>query len=471
MKKTAKRFILIIAIIVLLILPALFLREYIVNYFVKVQLVDITDTYKDTRLLVFAPHNDDEILGAGGLINKTIKSGGTVEIVMMTNGDGFKGGAELDYRKLNLKPADYIHFGYQRQKETLTALSKLGVDKRNVIFLGYPDGGVSQLWENYWNISNRYYDHFTQVNYSPYNNSFTDKAAYCGENVVSDIIKIIGDFKPDYIVCPDTNDAHPDHWATYNFVKYSETLMKYEPKKEWLYLVHQQQWPAPMKKRPLMYLVPPAQLIGGDTNWVSLPLDRQEVSQKEQSINEYKSQTIILRKTLFSFIRKNELFGELPSFKLNKEPDSSKYFSLDIKNKVISVPAQYYLPVQIDRSGAFGAVYTTLAEDGKINIGIAMKGNVQEDMTYHLNMILFSSTQVLDLKLKILGGKVNELNIAGQPIQNIGQVELSQNRNFLYISIPAQSAAPLEHIFINVLTSQGAFNIDRTAWRMIDIQN
>ena len=43
----------------------------------------------ETRLMVFAPHPDDESLGAGGLIQRVLNSGGQVRVVFMTNGDGF----------------------------------------------------------------------------------------------------------------------------------------------------------------------------------------------------------------------------------------------------------------------------------------------------------------------------------------------------------------------------------------------
>lgn len=42
-----------------------------------------------TRLLVIAPHCDDETLGCGGIIQGVLAAGGEVMVVIMTNGDGF----------------------------------------------------------------------------------------------------------------------------------------------------------------------------------------------------------------------------------------------------------------------------------------------------------------------------------------------------------------------------------------------
>src|SRR5262249_6702771 len=42
-----------------------------------------------TRLMVFAPHPDDETLAAGGLIQHVVAKQGTVRVVFLTNGDGY----------------------------------------------------------------------------------------------------------------------------------------------------------------------------------------------------------------------------------------------------------------------------------------------------------------------------------------------------------------------------------------------
>ena len=42
-----------------------------------------------TRLLVLAPHPDDEALGAAGLIARVANGGGAVHVVLLTSGDGF----------------------------------------------------------------------------------------------------------------------------------------------------------------------------------------------------------------------------------------------------------------------------------------------------------------------------------------------------------------------------------------------
>src|SRR6185295_13542272 len=49
-----------------------------------------------TRLLVVAPHPDDEVLGAGGLMQRVHETGGTVRVVYLTNGEGYPEGVEAE---------------------------------------------------------------------------------------------------------------------------------------------------------------------------------------------------------------------------------------------------------------------------------------------------------------------------------------------------------------------------------------
>ena len=471
MKRIVKKSLITVILVIAVVLLAFLAREYLSNYYVGTQLDNIEDSFLDTRLLVFAPHCDDEVLGSGELISKVIGEGGTVEVVLMTNGDGNKNALEYDKHKLGLKPQDYIDFGYRRQKESISALEKLGVGRDNIIFLGYPDGGLSKLWNDNWGSNEAYTSFFTMASSSPYDNSYTNGVAFCGENVVSDLIKIIEDFHPDYIIAPHPNDAHSDHWATYNFIKYVETLIDFQPQKEWLYVVHQGEWPVPWLNRPLMYLVPPAQLSDiSDMRWLALPLDENEEDQKDQLIGEYKSQTALTGAFLYSFVRKNELFAEYPSVKLVKTTDSINPFDNNIAKEVISNPSHYYLRLQLDKSASVNGVYLTISEDGHIYFAIEMGGNIKRFVTYQLGLILFDNQEVSRIKLDIKGGKIIDTSVSGQGIES-GGINLTTEKDFLYITIPAKNVDSLRHLFFNVTTFEGSITLDKSAWRMVDISD
>lgn len=63
---------------------------------------------------------------------------------MITNGNGFKA-VKIYNKKQFAKPLDYIDLGYKCQKETIAAMTSLGVDINDIYFLGYPDGAFPCL--------------------------------------------------------------------------------------------------------------------------------------------------------------------------------------------------------------------------------------------------------------------------------------------------------------------------------------
>ena len=61
-----------------------------------------------TRLVVVAPHPDDETLGAAGLMNRVIRAGGSVHVVWLTSGDGFPEGVEVAEGIAHPRTSDYF---------------------------------------------------------------------------------------------------------------------------------------------------------------------------------------------------------------------------------------------------------------------------------------------------------------------------------------------------------------------------
>src|SRR5215471_1540498 len=64
-----------------------------------------------TRLLVVAPHPDDETLGAGGLIQRVHATGGSVKVVYLTDGDGYPEGVKVEDHVQSPTAADYRGYG------------------------------------------------------------------------------------------------------------------------------------------------------------------------------------------------------------------------------------------------------------------------------------------------------------------------------------------------------------------------
>lgn len=281
------------------------------------------DIFHGKKVLIFAPHNDDEILAAGGLIQRYVESDTPVKIVVITNGDG-------QIRRPPFLPffrPDFVKLGYKRQNETLEATDYLGLEKDQVEFFGYPDRGLSHMWTNNWSGDELYYSKYTKSDHSPYDNSFTEEAPYSGTSVVKDVRQLLLEFEPSVIILPHPNDTHPDHWATNGFVLYGLEQLKNEGYEKFndvtmlSYLVHNVKFPWPRGKYLETTLSEPENLKGLDTEWIEVQLNMKERLRKFRAIGKYRTQTQLMRKYLISFARANELFGVVPSLSLKNSTE------------------------------------------------------------------------------------------------------------------------------------------------------
>src|SRR5262245_4953577 len=75
------------------------------------------------RVIVFAPHPDDETLGVGGLIFRLAQARTPLEVVFVTNGDGYPDAVQEDFDVTHPTDADYVAFGELRQREAVAALA------------------------------------------------------------------------------------------------------------------------------------------------------------------------------------------------------------------------------------------------------------------------------------------------------------------------------------------------------------
>lgn len=262
----------------------------------------------DRRVIVFAPHCDDEVLAAGGLVRQAAAKGAKVTVVLMTNGDGSRYAATLDSKSIRIKPNYYIEFGYRRQKETCAALATVGAANIEVVTLGYPDKGLEQMWMSHWN--DPYISRYTRDFKSPYANSMTRNAPFTGRQLMSDVEKLLRDIDPTDIYIPHPSDQHPDHWATSAFVTEALYDSGWLGKRHvGLYLVHRGDWPLPQGLNQDTDLAPPAGLDRLDTRWYKYELNSDSVSAKKNAMDDYRSQTGLNRRFLLGFVRQNELFG------------------------------------------------------------------------------------------------------------------------------------------------------------------
>lgn len=461
----AKKLLVYTVVLILLFVVVFFVGEFTDNYFVRLNMNLMPSTDSRTRLMVVAPHSDDEVLGAGMLIKKTIENGGKVLVILMTNGDGFKQAIEIDYANIHPQSKDYINFGYVRQKETINALKKLGLSENDVIFLGYPDGGLSNLWIRNWDERNTFYNLYTKTNKSPYYNSYTKSVLYDGQNVVRDLENIIKQYEPNYIIFPHPNDNHPDHWATNCFVKYALTDLNYK-RNEFLYLVHRGDWPTPPRRDSSLYLVPPAKLMNNGTDWYTLDMNNKETELKDSAIHMYKSQIKVLSLLMDGFIRKNELFGQYPN-KSIKYRNKDDEIIPNSNNRVIIDPKQDMLKLKFNKDADIVNIYAEISKEGNLHIFLETDDEISKYIEYNFNMLLFDE-KIKRIFVTLERDRIKMLN-KDQMIEE-NKIVTKKNRNIIQIIITKEIINKSKHIFINSTTSINGHLLDHTAWRMLDVE-
>jgi len=94
----------------------------------------------EDRLLVLAPHPDDETLAAAGQILAARAAGAAVKVVWLTLGDGFELAAPRP------GPEGLRALAKIRMEEAKEATQVLGLGDEDRVFLGYPDQGLLRLF-------------------------------------------------------------------------------------------------------------------------------------------------------------------------------------------------------------------------------------------------------------------------------------------------------------------------------------
>jgi len=135
------------------------------------------------RLIVFAPHPDDESLACGGLIQRAVELGATIMVVIATGGDANPWPQRFAERRWRIDASASVRWASRRRGEAEAALSLLGLSGRKPVFLGWEDQGLTtRLMEE-------------------------------GNASICRLRDILLQFEPTIIAMPSHQDSHPDHSA------------------------------------------------------------------------------------------------------------------------------------------------------------------------------------------------------------------------------------------------------------------
>lgn len=273
---------------------------------------------KNERILILAPHPDDEAIGCAGVIQQARAAGANVRVVYLTNGDHNQFAFIVYKKSLVFTRGEFIQMGELRRREAIKAMELLGLNKNGLVFLGYPDFGTFTIFSQYWQAKSPFMSFLTRISSVPYKEDFTFGAPYVGESILADLKKTLLDYKPARIFVSHPADVNGDHKALYLFLQIALADLNQEiPRpKIYPYLIHCVGWPTPRHYHPELSLEVPVQFLSAEMNWLEFKLTPEQLGKKHAAILCYRSQTHSSAFYLLSFARKNELFGVYPEIEL-----------------------------------------------------------------------------------------------------------------------------------------------------------
>lgn len=225
------------------------------------------------RVMVVAPHPDDESLATGGLLQCAQAAGAAVKVVLVTDGDNNPWPQRWLERRLRIDAAARLRWGQRRRGEARAAMATLGLPTDAAKCLGWPDLGVSTCL-------------------------MTDTAY-----AVRTLVTAIDEYVPSLLVFPSLGDSHPDHSACHVLVQLALTQHT-------------------MTTRPVLasYLVH-GHASSGEVWRLSLPPAM--IERKRDAVLNYQTQISLSRKRLLASVGTTELYYP--------EPDTAAAASLDWK--------------------------------------------------------------------------------------------------------------------------------------------
>jgi LmbE family N-acetylglucosaminyl deacetylase len=428
------------------------------------EIQELPEFKKEDRVLIFAPHPDDEAIGAAGVIQRSLKAQAQVRIVCFTSGDHNEFAFIAYERRLTFRRGEFIHMGKLRMQETLTAMKSLGIKEEDIYFLGYPDYGTKEILLKYWETQRPFRDRLTRISSVPYDRCLSPAAPYVGESILADLKKILRDFKPNKIFVSHPADINRDHQALYVFLRVALWDLEKEMRAPavYPYLIHAVKWPLPRGFHPELPLETPLQLTGTGITWYRMDLTEEEIAQKQKAISLYKTQLVGTPHYLVTFARKNELFGDYSAIRLKKEDKQPSFWHLieTLYNEEKSSP-------QVERSDLI------FQETGKqLLITIVPPREMNKSMDIAIALLGYSKEKAFaDMPKIYLQVKRKRLFVKEkrQPLI-VHDIHMTFQEKEVHLKVPLVLLDDPDYLFVSVRSNRRDVPLDGATWRVLQLR-
>ncbi len=404
-----------------------------------------------------APHPDDEAIGAGGVIQKALKAGAKVKVLYLTNGDHNELAFIVYEKRLVVRHGEFVHMGEVRRKESINAMKYLGLGEEDLVFLGYPDFGTLEIFTKYWQTTQPFKDVLTRISEVPYKECLSPGASYVGENILNDIEKAIADFRPTKIFVSHPADVNRDHCTLYLFTRIALwDLGSTIPAPELFpYLIHVVDWPKPRGFYPDLVLEPPKELKESGIFWLELRLNEEEIHAKKQAITFYKSQTEAAPQYLISFARKNELFGDYPAIKIERQQTETIQWQ-----QIEKYPSNFCI-----------SSISLAQKDSNLFIKLSLTRHIDENFGTSMFLAGYGRKKDFAAMPKI----AIEIGPEGLHVKDkkrvlfSSNVQLSREGKTLFLKIPLFLLGDPDYLLAHFETTSKGLPLDDTSWRVITL--
>lgn len=417
------------------------------------RIAEIEPVVKGDRILIMAPHPDDETIGVAGIIQKALASGAEIRVLYLTNGEHNQLSFILYERRIVIKKSALISMGEIRHQEAIDAMKALGLSEDKLIFLGYPDFGTFAIFLRYWGGVKPFQNMMLNVSRVPYKDALSPNAPYKGESVLGDMESVLKKYKPTKIFVTNPVDSNRDHRALYLFLRVAllDLRGKIPEPKIFPYLIHCYGWPVPRNYHPENYMPVPKLLKRSQIEWRANFLSEAEVKAKYNAICLYKSQCAESAFYLKAFARKNELFGDYPVIDLAKTANADAF-------KVASVFR--------DKIVVYGRT------KDKLVIHVAIKRENEGKHRFFFYLVGYNPqtdfARMPKLKINVDMDKIKIMDKSKIIPSDI--VCARQDKRSITLILLLKDLGDPEYVFSSVNTYMDNFSSDLNAWRTIKIK-
>ena len=420
------------------------------------------------RVLVLAPHPDDEVIATGGIIQQALKEKLPVHVVFYTYGDNNEWAFTVYRGHPVFMPRAMRGMGLVRHGEALKADAVLGLAPADLTFLGYPDFGTLIIWNQHWGERPPFRSMLTRVTEVPYTNAFRRGAPYKGEEILADLKTVIRDFKPTKIFVSHPGDHNPDHRSLYLFTRVALWDLEQELRPQvFPYLVHYKKWPRPQGYHPDIPLVPP-KLFRDTVQWNSLSLPPDPVAIKRDAIQRHASQYAVSAAYLDSFIRPNELFGDF-QIGLLRQADPGRAPDVENESEEDDVPD---LLTDEERASYIGIETRLMRLEGdKVVLSMDLSRPLARGVQFSASFFGYRSDKPFGEMPKI---RVN-VGVASMEILDQARklpadsCEVSREARTITVKVPLALLGNPQKLFTSARTKLGEVPMDWTSWRIVEV--